>query len=128
MEKWERGNQKKSAQLGMNASTASQRLVKDLLFSLAVQAGNRCFHCGGELDRETFSIEHKTPWLDSADPVGLFFDLSNVGFSHHACNVGAGRRPTKRFATREEARRDWERRNRRYDPEKRKAQYQRTGN
>lgn len=86
---------KKHTQLGMNPGTASGRLVKDLLFKFAVEAGHKCHRCGGELVRETFSIEHKEPWLDSEDPVGLFFDLGNVAFSHLKCNVGASRRPNK---------------------------------
>lgn len=82
---------KKQSQLGMNPSTASGRLVKDLLFSFVVKFGNRCFHCGGDLTRETFSIEHKKPWLDSEDPVRLYFDLENIAFSHQSCNRAAAR-------------------------------------
>ena len=44
------------------------------------------------MDRETFSIEHKTPWLDSGDPIGLYFDLDNISFSHLSCNCRASRR------------------------------------
>ena len=128
MERWVKNNAKKSQQLGMNVSTASQRLVKDVLFSLAVKDGNKCHHCGGELKRDTFSIEHKTPWMDSTDPVALFFDLSNIAFIHHACNVAAARRPTKRFSSRQAAQAAWQRNKRAYDSEKRRQQYLRTGN
>lgn len=82
---------KKKNQLGMNPSTASGRLLKDILFNLAINAGHKCFQCQGDLTRETFSIEHKIPWLDSDDPARLFFDLDNIAFSHHKCNVGARR-------------------------------------
>lgn len=82
---------KKTEQLGMNPSTASGRLVKDLLFSMAKELGHKCFQCGGELCRETFSVEHKQPWLDSDDPVKLYFDLTNIAFSHKSCNFGAAR-------------------------------------
>lgn len=82
---------KKHQQLGMNASTASARLVKDILFMYVVSSGQVCYRCGGKLDRATFSIEHITPWLDSEDPVRLFFDLDNIGFSHLRCNVEARR-------------------------------------
>lgn len=82
--------QKKSHQLGMNVSTAQGRLVKDLLFESA--KNTPCYRCGGVLTRETFTIEHKIPWLDSEDPVKLFFDLGNISFSHHACNMRAARR------------------------------------
>lgn len=83
---------KKTSQLGMNPSTASNRLVKDLLFKLVCETGrNMCYQCGGELTRETFSIEHMNPWVDSEDPVKNYFDLDNISFSHHSCNVGARR-------------------------------------
>jgi hypothetical protein len=78
---------KKTAQLGMNPGTASQRLVKDLLFDFVQKAGHVCFRCGGELSRGDFSIEHKEPWLDSDDPLGLFFDLNNIAYSHRDCNT-----------------------------------------
>lgn len=85
---------KKHNQLGMNYSTASGRLVKDLLFKFAIHAGEKCHQCGGGLQRGDFSIEHKTPWLDSADPIAMFFDLDNIAFSHLGCNAGAARRRT----------------------------------
>lgn len=90
---------KKQEQLGMNPSTASNRLVKDLLYNFAVEAGNKCFHCNGDLTRETFSIEHKSPWLDSEDPVGLYFDISNIAYSHQSCNSGARRKDSAMCGT-----------------------------
>ncbi len=84
--------QKKKLQLGMNPSTASHRLVKDLLYRYAVVTRSQyCYHCNKFMSREDFSVEHKTPWLDSNDPVGLYFDLENVTFSHLSCNVSASR-------------------------------------
>lgn len=84
---------KKSVQLGMNPSTASGRLLKDILFQLVCETGkDKCFHCGEKITRETLSIEHKTPWLDSDDPQGLFFDLDNIAFSHLLCNTKAARK------------------------------------
>lgn len=98
------GNEKKSQQLGMNYSTASGRLVKDILFSLVVQTGkNTCHQCLGEMSRENFSIEHKTPWLDSEDPLKLFFDLDNISFSHLKCNFAAARKPGKIHASKNAA-------------------------
>lgn len=83
---------KKTEQLGMNPSTASGRLVKDILFNLITESGkNMCFHCNNPMTREDFSIEHKIPWLDSGSPKELFFDLGNIAFSHHSCNVGSAR-------------------------------------
>lgn len=86
---------KKQIQLGMNPSTANGRLVKDLLFNFVTQAGHVCFRCSEPMTRETFSIEHTTPWLDSEDPIGLFFDMKNIAYSHLSCNIGA-RRTTSR--------------------------------
>lgn len=99
-------NKKKHVQLGMNHGTAQNRLVKDILFSFINECGkNVCFHCGKSMERQNFSIEHKTPWLDSEDPLKLFFDLDNISFSHLSCNVGAARRTNKKYFTPEEARR-----------------------
>lgn len=120
---------KKSEQLGMNPSTASHRLVKDILWKLIVDTGNdKCFQCGSEMTRENFSIEHKTPWLDSEDPLGLFFDLNNISFSHHSCNVGSARKK-KSALTDEEIRLRHNECNRKgYTTEKRRERYLRTGN
>lgn len=85
--------EKVKSQLGMPIGTAQNRLVKDLLFAFVQETGrNSCFHCSRPMAREDFSIEHKKPWLDSEDPLKLFFDLENISFSHHSCNVSAGRR------------------------------------
>jgi hypothetical protein len=92
---------KKQEQLGMNPSTASGRLVKDILFDRVVKH-EKCYRCGGIMTRENFSIEHKEAWLDSEDPRTKFFDLSNVAFSHHSCNIKAGKKPKKLYFTAEE--------------------------
>ena len=85
-------SKKKREQLGMNPSTASGRLVKDVLWKLIVETEqNMCYACSEEMTRETFSVEHKVPWLDSEDPVGLYFDLENISFSHKVCNYARGR-------------------------------------
>lgn len=87
---------KKHYQLGMNPSTASNRLIKDLLWDFVVKTGKcLCFKCGKEMTRETFSVEHILPWLDSADPVGLYFDIANISYSHRVCNISAARKPNK---------------------------------
>lgn len=87
---------KKSSQLGMNVSTASGRLVKDILWSL-IKETNRdiCCKCGKAMKRDDFSIEHLTPWLHSENPLALFFDLNNISFSHRKCN-SSDRRVTNR--------------------------------
>lgn len=84
---------KKHSQLGMNPSTAQGRLVKDILWNLILKTNQHlCCKCNKEMSRETFSIEHLTPWLDSDDPVKLFFDLENISFSHLSCNVSDARK------------------------------------
>ena len=120
---------KKSQQLEMNISTAQGRLVKDILWML-LQETNRtkCFVCGKEMSRETFSIEHKIPWLDSDNPKELFFELDNISFSHLSCNISSKRITTKKYFTKEERReRDkelWrESKKRTYSKEKRKQKY-----
>ena len=84
---------KKTKQLGMNPSTASNRLKKELLFSLAKRLKiNWCYQCGAEIETaKRMTIEHKTPWLDTHDPVGNFFSLDNIAFSHASCNYAAAR-------------------------------------
>ena len=88
----------KSRQLGMPHGTASNRLRKQLLFSIAKKAGlTDCYQCGEPIKHVgDMSIEHKTPWLHSDDPVGLFFDEDNIAFSHLSCNSAAGRKPQKK--------------------------------
>lgn len=124
---------KKHDQLGMNPGTASNRLVKDLLFSFVSAAGHKCHRCGEPMTRDNFSIDHKEAWLDSIDPVRLFFDLENIAYSHRACNSGAGRKPEKIYKTPEdriEAQRRWQRESnaRHGRAARRRAQYERTGN
>lgn len=125
---------KKHSQLGMNPSTASNRLVKDLLYKLVVETGrDTCFRCGEKVDRETLSIEHKKAWLDSSDPVGLYFDTSNIAYSHLACNSAASRSRTKLSYEEMEASLKREREANRvrmaklYDPAKRKEIYRSKG-
>jgi hypothetical protein len=87
-------NKKKAAQLGMPQGTAANRLRKIIIFNLLKEAGkNFCFQCGGEIESvDELSIEHKIPWLDSKDPIEMYFDLDNIAFSHLECNVRAARK------------------------------------
>lgn len=95
-------SQKKSDQLGMTYGKANNILRKSILFHLAGRCGmTQCFQCGKEIEHvDDFSIEHKETWLDSVDPVGLYFDLDNIAFSHADCNYRAARRdmPKRRSA------------------------------
>lgn len=125
---------KKREQLGMNDSTASHKLRKLILFSLVCQtAQDICFRCQTKIENvEEFSIEHKTPWLDSSNPVNNFFDLNNIAFSHLRCNIKDRRKTNKKYFTDDELKaanqcrwRDSKRRN--YNSELRRAKYLRTG-
>lgn len=119
---------KKQLQLGMNPSTAAGRLVKDILYRFVVDTGqNACYHCGLQMSRETFSIEHKEPWLDSDDPKGLYFDLENIGFSHQSCNSSAARQTRTRVSPETTLQRSRDRRRESYDPAKRNERYKTTG-
>ncbi len=135
---------KKTLQLGMNPSTAQHALRKELMFHLAKHCNmDICFQCGSTIETsKELSIEHKVPWLDSEDPIGLFFDLDNIAFSHLKCNIAAARHPEKgivnhgttsgydhfncrcvlcKAAKAERNKTTWN------TPEKRKDRYQRTG-
>jgi hypothetical protein len=87
--------------LGMPIGTASHRLRKMVLLQLLQRLGqDRCYRCGERIETpENLSIDHKEDWLGQ-DPA-LFWDLSNVTFSHLRCNslaadhrVGAHERGT----------------------------------
>lgn len=93
---------KKAQQLGINPSTASGRLVKDLLFNFVINQGIQCYHCNEPLTRDTFSIEHKVPWLDSDNPKFNFFNLKNISYSHLKCNILAGRKPNRKYKNKDE--------------------------
>ena len=84
----------KTKQLGIDPGTASNRLKKNLLFEFAKKLDMHwCYQCGAEIeDCDDFSIEHKTPWLHSEDPRGLFVDIDNIAFSHKSCNYSAARK------------------------------------
>ena len=84
-------NAEKSRALGMNASTAQNRLRKMIMWRLVQQTGQDfCFRCDKQIARiEDLSIEHKEPWQFAADPKASFFDLDNIAFSHLSCNSKA---------------------------------------
>lgn len=92
-------------QLGMSYASASRKLVRHILFDLLREYGrNICFRCNKEIGEiGDFSIEHKTPWLNG-DPL-LFWDLTNIAFSHRKCNSGA-RRSKNRWSSPREAGRE----------------------
>lgn len=119
---------KKKSQLGMDPGTAQNRLLKDILWNFIQKSGDiTCCKCGDEMTRETFSIEHLHPWLDSHDPVGLFFDMQNIGFSHLKCNLAAARKNTPKYSAEEAAERVRQSKRNYWTPERRKAHYEKTG-
>lgn len=79
-------NVRKSEQLGMPFGTAAQRLRKQVMFMLVREAKRDvCYRCDLPIESDKdLTIEHKDPWLD-VDP-DLFWDLSNIAFSHSWCN------------------------------------------
>ena len=86
-------NKEKTRVLGINFSTASQRLRKLILFDFMQRLDlDQCFQCGKQIeDVDDMSIEHKRPWQSADDPTAEFFNLDNIDFSHLRCNIGARR-------------------------------------
>lgn len=80
-------NSVKSAQLGMNHTTARSRLVKNIMFDMVRRLDeDNCFRCGVKIGSpDELSIEHRIPWLHNSP--ALFWDLNNIAFSHLACNT-----------------------------------------
>lgn len=77
----------KSKFLNENFSTANGRLRRNILFLLVQQTyRDVCFRCGEKIRTvDDFSIDHKEPWLHVSKE--LFWDLTNIAFSHRKCNV-----------------------------------------
>ena len=77
---------KKSKQLGMSYSTASNRLKKMLFYKLVKENNlHYCYRCEDEIESHTdLSIDHMESWLDSS--TDLFWDLDNISYSHISCN------------------------------------------
>lgn len=87
-----RSTKKREEKLGMNDTRARKILNKDLLFHFAKQLNRGdCYRCGKEMKREDFTVDHIENWLNSDDPISLFFDIDNIAFSHLSCNRSAQR-------------------------------------
>lgn len=72
--------------LGMPVATATARLKKAMMFEMAVALErDNCLRCDKPIETaEELSVDHIQPWrYESAE---LFWDLTNVAFSHRACN------------------------------------------
>lgn len=129
---------RKKELLGMSPSTASSRLIKDLLWNFIQQSDLKiCYRCGEEMTRETFSVEHKESWILSSTPLDTYFDLTNIAYSHGICNSLDGLKNAQKSSikyTPEEAKqkklersRKWKENNRVYNSEERKERYRRLG-
>ena len=86
----------KSKQLGIPFGTACHRLRKIVLFHYVKKAGEaNCFKCTLPIEIvEDLTIEHKLPWQGKDNK--LFWDLSNIAFSHKKCNKKAPLYPNGR--------------------------------
>lgn len=73
-------------QLGMPHGTAANKLRKNIMFDMCRRLNeNICHKCGDEIIHvDDLSIEHKLPW--EGRDANLFWDLSNIAFSHIQCN------------------------------------------
>jgi hypothetical protein len=87
-------NRKKELQLDSPIGTATARLRKSIMFQMSQKLEmDICYQCGERIvSVNDFTIEHKIPWLDSKNPKQLFYDLDNIAFSHHSCNIRAAKR------------------------------------
>lgn len=97
-------NKKKDSLLGMSHSTANHKLKKAIIFKFVQLNGlDICFQCEEKIESiDDLSIEHKTPWMSSENPIESFFDLDNIAFSHLSCNSAAAARPHKKYFSKEE--------------------------
>ena len=76
----------KAEQLGMPMGTAEKHLRKDIIHELARQLGkNQCCRCGLEIEEpKDLAVVHVQDWEEDSD---LFWDLTNIAFSHTACEA-----------------------------------------
>lgn len=84
---------KLAEKLGAPYHVAITHRIKQIRFGLIQQLGlDICFQCSKPItDISTLSIEHMVSWLHKDNAKELFFDLSNIRFSHLLCNTMDGR-------------------------------------
>jgi hypothetical protein len=94
---YKKANDKKTEMLGMPHGTAFARLRRAVMFDLVVRLGvDTCYRCSTKIECvEELSIEHKDAWQRAEDPLKAFFDLNNISFSHHSCNMKAAIKPNR---------------------------------
>lgn len=80
----------KDNNLGIAWSTARSRLHKNIMFSLLKELNNNfCYRCGQKIENiDDFSVDHIIDWRykEKEEAEKLFFDLSNIKYSHLGCN------------------------------------------
>lgn len=74
--------------------TELKRAKINLIFTLAKEFGLiNCYRCRQEIESsDELTVEHKIAWQSIDDPKQqekLFFDLTNIAFSHMRCNCSA---------------------------------------
>jgi hypothetical protein len=76
----------KDKQLGQSFGSACGKLRRMMMFHMAQQLQqDQCMRCRKKIERfEDFTLDHKVDWQNN-DPA-LFWDISNIGFSHAKCN------------------------------------------
>ena len=111
----------------MNPSTARSRLIKSILWALIEGTDKSfCYRCGTTLTEDSFSIEHKSSWMESENPIETYFDLGNIAFSHLGCNSRHTSR--LRHSNDDEKKESQRKSNRKYwTKDRRKDYYTRTG-
>ena len=86
-----RHSQRRKAEvLGMPFGTACSKLRRIVMFHLLQRHGeNTCYVCRETIPSpEELTIEHKEAWQASGPE--LFWDVNNIAFAHHRCNLRTG--------------------------------------
>jgi hypothetical protein len=83
-------NHRRSEILGMPFGTACNKLRRMVMFDLLQRhKENVCFKCGKIILKfEELTLEHKEAWQAAGSH--LFWDLTNIAFSHRQCNLPKG--------------------------------------
>lgn len=85
-----RVRQKRIDALGMPLTTATHRLMRAVMVSLLRDLNkDACYRCSEPMSEGDWSIDHKVDWINN-DPA-LFWDVTNISFSHLTCNKRATR-------------------------------------
>lgn len=79
---------RRSELIGESIDGAWYKLRKMILYNQAKELDKDiCCRCHKKIENiDGFSIDHVASWEKSSDPKKLFYDLSNIAFSHTSCN------------------------------------------